>query len=161
MTERTLPLLLGVAPPSDQAPGANGGPAFVGTDSGERLAKMCGLIGARILPNHFDLRNVFDHPINQGFDETWAEINALATIRVLERRPWPQRIVACGRFPARALRIGGAPCTWSTIKVGRHTVRAAWIYHPSGRTRQYNDPAVLERTTRFLTTLAGSGVITE
>lgn len=127
------PLVVGVAPPNREAPGANGGPAFVGTDSGRRLAA---LVGGGELTELFDLVNVYDWPVEEwNHEEARQRYRALMFQRVVAA---PGLHVVClGRSVAAAAGLRTVPFEWQPQNYPREHW-AAYVPHPSGKTRFWN-----------------------
>lgn len=134
------------------APGPSPGPPLGGR-VGARLAALAGVWD---LSAHFDLDNVLkDWP---GAAPGGGDRFPLAEVReALRNRPPARSVVYLGRELARLAAVlegwpaALAPCTTWQLPDGR---RRAWIPHPSGRNRWYNDPANVARASAFLAALA-------
>lgn len=131
-------LLLGVAPPNDEVPGAHGGPAFVGTDSGRRLAALAGFASVEEMEQEWYLRNCFSAPVD-SIDHDAARDGALEAVWDVQ----PDVVVACGVTPRRALDLPPRWMDWVEWSISddefSHEFEASAIPHPSGRTRFWND----------------------
>jgi hypothetical protein len=131
-------MLMGVAPPTADVPGANGGPAFVGTDSGRRLAKLAGLASDVELVRLFDCVNVFDHPISAiPAGKQMLQAQLAAQEKVISAAP--RYVLALGNLPRKALSLSD---WWHWAKDPEWlpgVAGASAIPHPSGRTRYWND----------------------
>lgn len=138
-------LLLGVAPPNSDAPGANGGPAFVGTDSGRRLARIIGCEDID-LPDLFTCDNLFRQPTNV-LDRELARAGARRAVRQSECSV----VVAAGSMPRYG--VYAQHLDWlewgSILGPDLGELRVAAIPHPSGRTRWWNSAGNRHRAHEF------------
>lgn len=111
-------------------------------DSGKRIAKMAGITWNQYLESTVR-GNVVPY-----MSDKWPRAFARDTARgFLGRSDWRKAIVvgvlAADAFEMRSL----APCSWHAVNYER---QIAWIYHPSGRNRWYNDIANRRLVETFL-----------
>lgn len=135
-------LVVGHSPPRGRA----GRPALVGTQTGERLARLCGLPDSEALLDYFALTNLIPYHLDR-FDPRIAALHAPAL---------HERIIDGGYDAVVCLGIG-LYCAAADAKPAPlyHGVAGAgdwWWFvspHPSGRNRYWNDPLQRRRGEAF------------
>lgn len=143
------PLVVGQAP----VEGHEQDPAFVGTRSGDRLARLCGLAHAEELPDHFDLVNVLPWRAT-SFNPTSAVVRAAgAALRGRTISEGRSVVVCCGSGVARAMGLvgsgGGRLFEWESYGCFEWAIAP----HPSGRNRFWNDPPLVAQASAWWTEL--------
>lgn len=86
------------------------------------------------LREQFDLQNLLPHYPGPG----WPADQVVPAVEALKPELKGRAVVLCGRRLAGSLGLGD---TVRHAFISVHGAEVAWIYHPSGRTRQYNSPA--------------------
>lgn len=144
---------MGYAPVSASL-GVELGVAFVGTDSGSRLAAACGLATSWELAQHFDLVNLFPEP-DAPLDRARSVRRARAIVReVVVGRC--REVVLLSAPVAEAFGVPYHPLmTWERRRERDWLFKVASAPHPSGLVRWHNEPANRYEYTTFLRTLAG------
>jgi hypothetical protein len=137
-------VLLGVAPPNLNVPGANGGPAFLETQSGRRLARILGLPSVEWMVEHYVCLNVFDQPVD-AINPRAARDSATAKIRLHD----PDVVLCCGVTPRNALGLDA----WMKLQYLPDGTIVGAIPHPSGKTRFWNDPKNVDLARSFFSRL--------
>lgn len=139
-------LLVGTDPGGDM-PMAGGAPAFVGSSSGENLAKLAGLRDSHDLLDYFDLDNLYRFPVAR-----WSKRDAELEMRdLLAREVEADRrfIILCGTECRDAGSLELEPAfTW--LKRWAPFLNVAWMYHPSGLCRKWNHPSTYGAGRAFL-----------
>lgn len=145
------PLVVGYSPVAGTI-GESIGVAFVGSDSGRRLARYAGLPSDRHLLDHFDLVNLFRDP-DAEWDRDQAERRASAIVRALvaERT---NTVVLLSSPVSQAFGVDYHPLfQWVALSHGDWQFRAAACPHPSGLVRWWNDRSNVEQAGAFLRSL--------
>ena len=147
------PLVVGLSPVTGRV-GDTHGVAFVDTSSGEHLARLCGLESSFRLPEHFELVNLWRDPDPPSYSarEGRRRANALMREVIADRF---DRVLCLGKPVAEAFLLDHQPpLEWRSILFCGYEVewrfRAAYVPHPSGLTRWYNDPENRRRAQTFL-----------
>lgn len=145
------PLLVGQDPA--WLPTGGDRPAFVGSDSGERLAKLAGLESSAELLEFFDLDNVFREKQSR-----WDKYEADTRADEILNDAYVQGRDVVVFLGSKARDAAGIrKCLPMTMH--RHPVyggvMTAWMWHPSGLTRAWNDEVTREAARVFLTSLIG------
>lgn len=150
---RYVPLIVGMAPAST-APQYEPGVAFVGSDSGRRLAALAGLESDEELVEHFTLTNVFPAPIRE-WRSADAQLLAEEILRSQVRRR-THHLILCGVQVCSAFGELYTPYfEWRSRRVNAWRYRVATMPHPSGLARTWNDPRVGERARAFFEEMLG------
>lgn len=143
----SIPVLVGESP-SWSAPRAK---PWVG-HSGHRLARMVGVTLEQLLLL-VEARNVLDEPLPNSRGWRAMRAGAIALAPLLAYRP----VILAGSDVARAFGVAVHPrLEWRTddpSRVGWHAY--AVIPHPSGRSREMNDPGVRSAVAAFVRRAAG------
>jgi uracil-DNA glycosylase len=144
-----------------QAPSRIGdGRPFSGP-SGKRLAALFGLEDYEELASRVTLTNIFDviacRPKNarhagDEFDKTTARAIGMMRVHLWARDPEHVVVLGCGANVMEAL-VGKAPGMYKgkALKVEPARGLDIWHFpHPSGASHYWNDPANVDRASRFL-----------
>lgn len=142
---RAKPLLVGQDPA--WWPTTEDRPAFVGSDSGERLAGLAGLEHSGQLLDHFALDNVFR--VRGAWDRLLA-VDRVQEIMAQAEEDGTPVVVFLG---ARARDAAGLSNKFPMRLYGVGKPRRAWMPHPSGLTRYWNDEDNRAAALRFLTSI--------
>ena len=117
---------------------------------GRRLAKRMGLTDDQFR-EMVVRKNIFETP-DEG--KHWnAQTAYLRAMKLMSVMPRNANVVVLGKKAATAFKIVNLPqYAWhSAVRIlSGDALRLAHIPHPSGLNRRYNDPAELERASRFL-----------
>lgn len=143
-------LILGLAPTHPDEPGANGGPALVGTHAGRLLAALAGLADAEELAQHYVLRNLWEDSLAAGADLMVGRAAVINTLAGVD----PEVTVTLGGGPAQML---GLKKTWfraQLVTVGRKQYTCHAIPR-STDTDFWADPAHRQSALDLFTRLRG------
>lgn len=139
-----------------QAPGPR--PGFTSPFEGPPADKLAALAGVsrQVFLAAFERRNLLQAwPGHAGQGDAFPRQAARREAAALQRSFRDGDVVVCaGRAVALCFGLAGttAPFHWHVV----HGVMVAWIPHPSGRNRLWNDPAILAQARPFLHALLAS-----
>lgn len=148
-----MTLVVGYCPVAG-SPGDLSGIAFVGTDSGRRLARYCGLPTSGHLLDHFELVNLFREP-DASWDRARGRRRAAAIVSTLVVGRH-DRVLALSAPVAEAFGATYHPLLQWHDRFDSHPGHLEWhwrlasVPHPSGLVRWWNDSGNVERASAFL-----------
>lgn len=122
----------------------DGAPAFIAEgSSGLRLAEWLEVADAR---DACATVNLFDRR-----PDPWDRIDAASAARELLVRYEQRRLLLCGRKVAEAFGLRSAePLVWTPLELVGTFRLVAYLPHPSGRCRWYNEPSNVHAAREFV-----------